>query len=140
MRQKDLCDFSLKEIRIHPRLQIRVAFGTAGWISVCHVQHFQHDYPVRAQQIRNRHGAAWAAYGKLDAIVWMVSGASVLPSQLSSVRTTVPESMTASEKVSACIGMDFAAAILLMLVLVCFRIPLFHIFVTDENVVEIGLK
>lgn len=27
-----------------------------------------------------------------------------------------------------------------MLVLVCFRIPLFHIFVTDENVVEIGLK
>jgi len=39
-----------------------------------------------------------------------------------------------------CIGMDFAAAILLMLLLVCFRIPLFHIFVTDENVVEIGLK
>ena len=44
------------------------------------------------------------------------------------------------KSIRVCIGMDFAAAILLMLVLVCFRIPLFHIFVTDENVVEIGLK
>lgn len=85
--------------------QIRVAFRTAGRISVCHVQHFQHDYPVRAQQIRNRHG--WP-HGRLTENWTRSSGwsavLSVLPSQLSSVRTTAPESMTASEKVSACVS------------------------------------
>ena len=46
--------------------------------------------------------------------------------------------MTASRKsIRVCIGMDFAAAaILLMLVLVCFRIPALPHFVTDENVVR----
>lgn len=85
--------------------------------------------------------AAWAAYGKLDAIVWMVSGAFGI-----AITTFVGQNYGAGKydrvrkSIRVCIGMDFAAAILLMLVLVCFRIPLFHIFVTDENVVEIGLK
>ena len=86
--------------------------------------------------------AAWAAYGKTGRD--RLDGQRCFRYRHHNFRRSElrrRESMTASEKsIRVCIGMDFAAAILLMLVLVCFRIPLFHIFVTDENVVEIGLK
>lgn len=142
MRQKDLCDFSLKDIRIHPRLlKSELLLGLPGG--------FQYAmYSISnmiIQSALNKFGtdtvAAWAAYGKLDAIVWMVSGAFGI-----AITTFVGQNYGAGKydrvrkSIRVCIGMDFAAAILLMLVLVCFRIPLFHIFVTDENVVEIGLK
>ena len=142
MRQKDLCDFSLKEIRIHPKLlKSELLLGLPGG--------FQYAmYSISnmiIQSALNKFGtdtvAAWAAYGKLDAIVWMVSGAFGI-----AITTFVGQNYGAGKydrvrkSIRVCIGMDFAAAILLMLVLVCFRIPLFHIFVTDENVVEIGLK
>ena len=76
MRQKDLCDFSLKEIRIHPKLlKSELLLGLPGG--------FQYAmYSISnmiIQSALNKFGtdtvAAWAAYGKLDAIVWMVSGA-----------------------------------------------------------------
>ena len=142
MRQKDLCDFSLKEIRIHPKLlKSELLLGLPGG--------FQYAmYSISnmiIQSALNKFGtdtvAAWAAYGKLDAIVWMVSGAFGI-----AITTFVGQNYGAGKydrvrkSIRVCIGMDFAAAILLMLLLVCFRIPLFHIFVTDENVVEIGLK
>ena len=55
--------------------------------------------------------AAWAAYGKLDAIVWMVSGAFGI-----AITTFVGQNYGAGKydrvrkSIRVCIGMDFAAA------------------------------
>ena len=129
MRQKDLCDFSLKDIRIHPRLlksELLLGLPVGFQYAMYSISN------MIIQSALNKFGtdtvAAWAAYGKLDAIVWMVSGAFGI-----AITTFVGQNYGAGKydrvrkSIRVCIGMDFAAAILLMLVLVCFRIPLFHI-------------
>ena len=83
--------------------------------------------------------AAWAAYGKLDAIFWMISGAFGV-----SITTFVGQNYGAGKhdrirkSVNVCLLMDFCVSLFLVSFLVLFRMPLFHIFTDDKNVIEIG--
>lgn len=83
--------------------------------------------------------AAWAAYGKLDAIFWMISGAFGV-----SITTFVGQNFGAGKHdrirkgVRVCLLMDFCVSLFLITFLVIFRMPLFHIFTEDVNVIQIG--
>lgn len=85
--------------------------------------------------------AAWAAYGKLDAIYWMISGAFGI-----AITTFAGQNYGAGKYgrikkgVYVCLGIDFFAALILIGFLLITDVPLFHIFTTDENVVRIGVK
>lgn len=97
------------------------------------------------QAALNRFGtdtmAAWAAYGKLDAIYWMISGAFGI-----SITTFAGQNYGAGKyrrlkkSVWICMGMEAAVAVVLVVLLFIFRVPLFGIFTTDGNVVEIGSR
>lgn len=84
--------------------------------------------------------AAWAAYGKLDALYWMISGAFGI-----AITTFVGQNYGAGKfkrikkSVRVCLVINFAAAILLIAFLMILRIPLFKIFTSDINVVNIGV-
>ena len=140
MRQKDLCDFSLKEIRIHPKLlKSELLLGLPGG--------FQYAmYSISnmiIQSALNKFGtdtvAAWAAYGKLDAIVWMVSGAFGI-----AITTFVGQNYGAGKidrckkTMFLCLIEDFiASAVAIALVLLTGKYIL-AIFNSDPEVIAIG--
>ena len=83
--------------------------------------------------------AAWAAYGKLDAVFWAVCGALGV-----SITTFVGQNYGAGQhqrifrSVRVCMLMSMVICGSIMAVLLCFCRPLFSIFNEDINVIEIG--
>lgn len=83
--------------------------------------------------------AAWSAYGKLDAIFWMVSGAIGI-----SITTFVGQNYGARKydrvhkSVRICLGIDSIISVILIVFLMLFRIPLFRLFTQDPSVIRIG--
>ena len=83
--------------------------------------------------------AAWSAYGKLDAIYWMVSGAFGI-----AITTFVGQNYGAGKydrihkSVRTCLGMHLLSSASIILFLIFLRKPLFHLFTSDANVIKIG--
>ena len=83
--------------------------------------------------------AAWSVFGRLDAIYWMVSGAFGI-----AITTFVGQNYGAGKhdrvrkSVGICLIMHLIVAGTIALFLLFFRTPLFHLFTTDINVIEIG--
>lgn len=140
MTSDELCQFSLRRIRIHPEtLKSELVLGFPGGL-----QYAMYSISnMIVQSALNKFGtdtaAAWAAYGKMDAIFWMISGAFGI-----AITTFVGQNYGAGKmervkkSILVCIGMDFAVSIFMTLFFIFLRVPLFHIFVTDAAVVEIG--
>lgn len=140
MRSDDMLRLSLRQIRIHKRmLRSQLYIGLPGGlqsvmysISNIIIQAALNDFGTDTV-------AAWAAYGKLDAIYWMMSGAFGI-----AITTFVGQNYGAGKKdrikksVRVCLGMDFLACGALVLFLMLARLPLFRIFTTDPDVVRIG--
>lgn len=84
--------------------------------------------------------AAWAAYGKLDAIFWTVSGAFGI-----AVTTFAGQNYGAKrydrviKSTRVCLGMSLGVCSCLLAFLVAACRPLFHIFTTDQNVINLGV-
>ena len=140
MASNDLIRLHLKRIRLHGSVlksQLRIGlpggFQTIMYsISNIVIQAALNDYGTDTM-------AAWAAYGKLDAIFWMISGAFGI-----AITTFVGQNYGAGKysrvkkSVRVCMGIDFIASLILVVFLMVARVPLFHIFTTDARVVEIG--
>ena len=84
--------------------------------------------------------AAWAAFGKIDSLFWMINSAFGI-----AATTFVGQNFGAGKMdrvrkgTKECLGMAFVTAILLSVILMSAGRFLFSIFTTDANVVEIGL-
>lgn len=142
MRPTKLCQFSLREIRIYPDiLKSQLILGLPAGL-----QYAMYSISnMIVQSALNKFGtdttAAWAAYGKMDAIFWMISGAFGI-----AITTFVGQNYGAGrmdrvkKSIRICNWMDFAASILMTLFFIIFQIPLFHIFVNDTAVIEIGCQ
>lgn len=140
MRSTDIYRLELKKIRFHGRtLKSQLYVGLPGGF-----QSTMYSLSnIIIQAAINAYGtdttAAWAAYGKLDAIFWMVSGAFGV-----AITTFVGQNYGAGrygrvkKSVKICLGLDLAASFLLCSFLILCRIPLFRIFTGDENVIRIG--
>lgn len=85
--------------------------------------------------------AAWSVYGKLDAIFWMISGAFGI-----AITTFVGQNYGAGridrvrKSTRVCLAMDLAASVIMTVVLIAARIPLFSLFTGDFSVIQIGAE
>ncbi|MDO4305648.1 MAG: MATE family efflux transporter [Eubacteriales bacterium] len=140
IRSKDIYRLRLLEIRFHGRvLKSQLYVGLPGGFQS--VMYSISNIIIQAAV--NVYGtdttAAWAAYGKLDAIFWMISGAFGV-----SITTFVGQNYGAGrhdrirKSVRVCLLMDFGVSVFLTAFLIFFRMPLFHIFTEDSNVIQIG--
>lgn len=83
--------------------------------------------------------AAWSAYGKLDAVFWMISTAFGI-----SITTFVGQNYGAGKmkrvhkSTRVCILMDLAVSAVLVVFLIVARSFLFRLFTSDETVIQIG--
>lgn len=140
MSSTSLCQFSLRKIRIHrDTLRSELMIGFPGGL-----QYAMYSISnMIVQSALNKFGtdtaAAWAAYGKMDAIFWMISGAFGI-----AITTFVGQNYGAGKmdrvkkSIFVCIGMDLLVSIVMTAFFLLLRVPLFHIFVSDTSVVEIG--
>lgn len=83
--------------------------------------------------------AAWSAYGKLDAIFWMINTAFGI-----SITTFVGQNYGAGKtdrikkSVKVCLGMELVTAFVMVVFLIATRGFLFRMFTSDANVIQIG--
>lgn len=84
--------------------------------------------------------AAWGTFGKIDAVFWMVVNAFSI-----AIITFVGQNYGAGKirrmrkSVRVCLGMSYSSAFLLSGLLIVFAEPLYRLFTTDHQVVEIGV-
>ena len=85
--------------------------------------------------------AAWTAYGKIDAMFWMVINAFGI-----SITTFVGQNFGAEKMdrvkkgIRDCLAMTFGSTIFFSLLLYHFGLYIFEIFTTDSAVLEIGME
>lgn len=83
--------------------------------------------------------AAWSAYGKLDAIFWMINTAFGI-----SITTFVGQNYGAGKterikkSVKVCLGMELVTALVMVAFLIITREFLFRMFTSDADVIQIG--
>lgn len=84
--------------------------------------------------------AAWGTFAKIDAVFWMVINAFGI-----AITTFVGQNYGAGQKdrmrksVRVCMVMSYASAVVLSVFLFAFAEPLYRIFTTDSNVINIGV-
>lgn len=140
MHSGGLLHLSLRKIRFHGPLlksQLRLGLPT-GFESVLFA-----ITNIAIQAAINTFGtdsaAAWAAYGKLDAVFWMVSTAFGI-----SITTFVGQNYGAGrldrvrKSTQVCLIMDLAVSFVLASALILFRGTLFRLFTADASVISIG--
>lgn len=140
MRSGGLLHLSLRKIRFHGsllKLQLKLGIPT-GFESVLFA-----ITNIAIQAAINTFGtdtaAAWSAFGKLDAIFWMVSTAFGI-----SITTFVGQNYGAGKmdrvrrSTWVCLCMDLVVSFILVAFLIGARGLLFRLFTADDTVVQIG--
>lgn len=140
MRSGGLLHLSARKIRFHSsllKMQLKLGIPT-GFESVLFA-----ITNIAIQASINTFGtdtaAAWSAYGKLDAIFWMVSTAFGI-----SITTFTGQNFGAGKmdrvrrSTRVCLWMDLIVSFVLVVVLIAARSFLFRLFTSDETVVQIG--
>ncbi len=140
LRSPDLCDFSLKEIRIDwYTLKQQLYIGFPGGVQSSMYSISNMILQTAVNVIGTNAVAAWAAVGKLDAIYWMIGG-----SLGTAITTFVGQNYGAGhmdrvkKSVKIGLGMYFAFAIVCVTTLMTFQYPLFSIFTENPAVLEIA--
>lgn len=138
--QRDILHLSFRNIRIHGSIfksQLRVGLPTGIQASL---YAFSNALIMTAiNSFGTDTVAAWSAYGKLDAIYWMVSGAFGI-----AITTFVGQNYGAGKydrihkSVRTCLIMHLLSSTGIILFLIFLRVPLFHLFTSDANVIRIG--
>lgn len=140
MKADEIVRLSFHKMKLHAgtlKLQLRIGIPTG-------IQSIMYSITnVIIQAAINNFGtdtvAAWAVYGKLDAIFWMVSSAFGI-----AITTFVGQNYGAGKKARVlkstrvALGMDFIISAGLVLFLIFFRVFLFSLFTTDAAVIQIG--
>lgn len=137
----DMLKLRLRSIRIHRdllRLELRIGFP--GGLQSC-------AYSISniiIQAVINSFGtdtaAAWAAFGKLDAIFWTVCGSfGITIATFAGQNYGARQYQRILKSVRVCLAMALGVGIALITFLFAFCRPLYYAFTTDPEVVEIGV-
>ena len=141
-RSKEMYHLTLREIRFYraPLLSLLRIGIPAGFQSVMY-----NLANVTIQSALNAFGtdtmAAWRAFGKIDSLFWMISGAFG-----TSVTTFVGQNYGAGKydrirkSVKVSLGMFFGTAIAISLIMITLGQYMFYLFTTDDTVIEIGMQ
>ena len=140
MRSRDLLHLSLCDIRFHGavlKTQLKMGIPTGLESVLFSITN------IAIMAAINTFGtdttAAWSAYGKLDAIFWMVSTAFGI-----AITTFVGQNYGAGRmdrvrrSTRVCLLIDLAVSGILVLFLIAAREILFRMFTTDPDVIRIG--
>ena len=130
-----------KEIRFDKRiLKLECRIGLPSAIQACVYSISNIVIQTAVNSLGTDTVAAWASYGKLDALFWTINGAFGI-----AVTTFVGQNYGAGNKdrvfksVRTGLLMSLGTGISLILFLVVFCRPLYSIFTTDANVIDIGV-
>ena len=141
MKGYDLLKLSLDAIRISsPMLRSELRIGFPSGLQSCMYGITNIIIQASVNGFGTDPAAAWAAYGKLDAIFWTVCGAFGI-----AITTFAGQNYGARrydrifKSVRVCLGMSLGICGALLVFLMVFCRPLFHIFTTDINVINIGV-
>ncbi|MFR8288842.1 MAG: MATE family efflux transporter [Coprococcus comes] len=139
MKKYDDCKLYLSKLHI----DLLVAYGIPHRYSKCtagiYVQYYQYHYSGGNQWFRTD-TALHNSFGKLDALFWTVNGAFGI-----AITTFAGQNYGAGKKerifksVRICLAMAVAVCGGIVLFLAIFCRPLFSIFTTDQNVINIGI-
>lgn len=142
MRQPDSSKLVLKDVRIHGHLLravLRIGIP-AGMVSTMYSVS-----NITVQSGVNTFGsttlAAWVAFGKTDAVVWMVMGAFG-----TAITTFVGQNFGAQKyarmrkSVRVCMGMAIGSTLALTLFVLAACRPLLSLFTADEAVIAVGMR
>lgn len=141
MKSYDLLKLRLRAIRIHPDL-LRAEFriGLPGGLQSCAYSISNIIIQTAINNFGTDTAAAWAAFGKVDAIFWTITGSFGI-----TIATFAGQNYGArkydriQKSVRVCLGMSLAlCGGLLLFLFTCCR-PLYYAFTTDPTVVEIGV-
>ena len=141
IQSKDLCDFSLREIRIDwDTLKTQIYIGFPGGIQSSMYSLSNMILQVAVNGIGTDAAAAWTTLAKMDAIYWMVGGS------LGTALTTIVGQNYGAGKmdrvkksVSIGLGMYYVFAIIIVTVLMAFQRSLFSIFTDNQAVIDIAV-
>lgn len=141
MRSYGILKLELRSIRFHGALlKSELKIGLPGGI-----QSFGYSISnIIIQAVINDFGtdtaAAWAAYGKLDAIFWTVCGSfGIAITTFAGQNYGARKFNRVKKSVRICLGMALGVCGSLIVFLMVFCRPLYHIFTTDDAVVDIGV-
>lgn len=141
MKSYGILKLDLRSIRFHKDLlKSELRIGLPGGI-----QSFGYSISnIIIQAVINNFGtdtaAAWAAYGKLDAIFWTVCGSfGIAITTFSGQNYGARRFDRVKKSVRICLGMSLCLCGSLIVFLMVFCEPLYGIFTTDSAVVDIGV-
>lgn len=141
MKSYGILKLELRAIRFHGALlKSELNIGLPGGI-----QSFGYSISnIIIQAVINNFGtdtaAAWAAYGKLDAIFWTVCGSfGIAITTFSGQNFGARKFDRVKKSVRVCLAMALTVCGSLIVFLMIFCRPLYHIFTTDQAVVDIGV-
>ena len=141
MKSYGILKLELRSIRFHGALlKSELKIGLPGGI-----QSFGYSISnIIIQAVINNFGtdtaAAWAAYGKLDAIFWTVCGSfGIAITTFSGQNFGARKFDRVKKSVRVCLAMALTVCGSLIVFLMIFCRPLYHIFTTDQAVVDIGV-
>lgn len=142
MDSKDLCDFSIREIRIDwETLKRQIYIGFPGGVQSSMYSLSNMILQVSVNKIGTDAAAAWTAMGKMDAIYWMVGGS------LGTALTTIVGQNYGAGKmdrvrksVKIGLGLYYVFAIIIVTVLMAFQRQLFSIFTDNLAVLDIAVS
>lgn len=141
MKSYGILKLELRAIRFHGvLLKSELKIGLPGGI-----QSFGYSISnIIIQAVINNFGtdtaAAWAAYGKLDAIFWTVCGSfGIAITTFAGQNFGARKFNRVKKSVRVCLAMALTVCGSLIVFLMIFCRPLYHIFTTDQAVVDIGV-
>lgn len=141
MKSYDFFKLNLRQIRFYTdMLKLELKIGFPGGLQSC-------AYSITniiIQAVINDFGtdtaAAWAAYGKVDMIFWTVCmsfGTTI--TTFSGQNYGARQYQRIRKGVKVCLGMTLGLCGMLLVLLFVFCEPLYHLFTTDQTVIDIGV-
>lgn len=132
---------NLQEIRFDmPTLKLELRIGFPGGIQSCMYSLSNIIIQAAINNFGTDTAAAWAAWGKLDAIFWAVSGAfGIAVSTFAGQNYGARKFDRVFKSVRISSGLSFGICSALLSFIYFFCEPLFHLFTGDAAVVEIGV-
>ncbi len=141
MTSYDALKLNLRAIRIEPsimKLEFKIGFPSG--LQACMYSITNIVIQTAINNFGTNTAAAWAAFGKLDAIFWTVCGAFGI-----AITTFTGQNYGAKrydrikKSVRVCLFMSLGVATVLIVFLVVACRPLYYIFTSDKAVVDIGV-
>lgn len=142
MRFREVCDFSLRKMRIHrDMLKRELLLGLPGGTQAAMYSISNIILTAAINGFGELTVASWTAYSKFDGLFWMISGAMGV-----TITTFVGQNFGAGRADRIHKGVRVmnwayvAIALVMSALVIAFREPLFRIFVESDEAVSIGCR